>query len=237
MNRLRLVTWNVHGCVGTDGVHDPRRIADVLATIDADVIGLQEVDWRHPPTRGLDPLAFIAAQLGMHAVAGSNLRDHRGEYGNGLLTRLDVERVEHIRLAHAGREPRGAIDARLRRDGFHVRAVVTHLGLRRGERRVQVDRIRAALAGDDAPATVLLGDLNEWRPGPIVGASLVPDPFPVGTCHRTWPSRRPWFRLDRVLLRPRPAELHARTVRSAEARRASDHLPVVVDAAWGSARS
>src|SRR2546423_1878025 len=42
--RLRVATYNIHRCIGTDGRHDPGRIARVLNEIHADVIGLQEVD-------------------------------------------------------------------------------------------------------------------------------------------------------------------------------------------------
>ena len=44
---LRLVTWNIHGAVGTDRACEPGRIARVLQEIDADVVALQEV-----PSRG-----------------------------------------------------------------------------------------------------------------------------------------------------------------------------------------
>ena len=37
---LRIATYNVHACVGRDGRHDPRRIADVIAELDADVVAL-----------------------------------------------------------------------------------------------------------------------------------------------------------------------------------------------------
>lgn len=37
-------TYNVHRCIGTDGRHDPDRVAAVIRELDADVVGLQEVD-------------------------------------------------------------------------------------------------------------------------------------------------------------------------------------------------
>src|SRR5690606_38620944 len=41
---LRIVTYNVHSCVGLDGRLSPARIARVLARCDADVIAIQELD-------------------------------------------------------------------------------------------------------------------------------------------------------------------------------------------------
>ena len=40
--RLRVATYNVHGCVGTDRRHDPARIASVVGELDADIVALQE---------------------------------------------------------------------------------------------------------------------------------------------------------------------------------------------------
>ena len=40
--RLRVATYNVHACVGTDGRHDPDRVAAVIAELDADIVALQE---------------------------------------------------------------------------------------------------------------------------------------------------------------------------------------------------
>ena len=41
--RLRVVTYNVHKCIGLDRRERPGRIAAVLREVDADVIALQEV--------------------------------------------------------------------------------------------------------------------------------------------------------------------------------------------------
>src|SRR6201986_4837558 len=40
----RIMTYNIHRCVGTDGKLSPARIADVIATCEADIVALQEVD-------------------------------------------------------------------------------------------------------------------------------------------------------------------------------------------------
>jgi len=235
--RCRVVTWNVHSCVGADGRHDPVRVADVLAGLGADVIGLQEVDWRQPPVDGRSQLEAIAERLDMTAVAGANLRDHRGEFGNALLTRFEVANVRRVPLAEPGREPRGAIDARLRDGAATLRVLVTHLGLLRRERLRQVDRLRRAVgephgADEMLAPTVLLGDLNEWRPRRLAPTLLVPVPFPVVATGPTYPSRFPLFALDRVLVRPAPAALAAAVQRTPDARAASDHLPLVAELRW-----
>jgi len=231
--RLRVVTWNLHSCVGTDGRLDPSRSRDVLARLDADLIGLQEVDARLPNGEGRDPLDYLSDELGMHAVAGPNLRDHCGEYGNGLLSRHAPASYELLDLSVSGVEPRGAIDARFELEGRLVRCVVTHLGLDRRERAGQRARLREHLATGPAPdADLLVGDLNEWLPWRLERHRLAPRPFAVASAAWSFPSRAPFLALDRILARPRPVRFEVRAVRSRLARRASDHLPVVADVEW-----
>ena len=43
---MRFLTWNVHGCVGRDGVCDPDRVANVLEAAQPDITALQEIDNR-----------------------------------------------------------------------------------------------------------------------------------------------------------------------------------------------
>lgn len=212
---------------------DPVRVGDVLATLEADVIGLQEVDWRHPGVAGRDQLAYLAERLGMHPIAGPNLRDHRGEYGNGLLTKLPASGHGRVDLSVPGQEPRGAIDAHLGADGFSLRVLVTHLGLARAERAQQVAALRAHLdRGEESDAVLLVGDLNEWRPRPFAGRALTPRPFPTTSRSRSFPSRRPVLALDRILALPEPRRFEARAIRAPLARVASDHLPVIADIEW-----
>jgi endonuclease/exonuclease/phosphatase family metal-dependent hydrolase len=40
----RILTYNVHRCLGTDGRLSPARIADVIAAYEPDVVALQELD-------------------------------------------------------------------------------------------------------------------------------------------------------------------------------------------------
>jgi endonuclease/exonuclease/phosphatase family metal-dependent hydrolase len=231
--RCRVVTWNIHACVGSDGRYDVARVAEVLAGLDADIIGLQEVDWRRPAEGGGDAFDMIAARLGMHGVEGPNLHDHRGRYGNGLLTRYPVSDVTHHSLLFKTREPRGVIDATLQHDsGTAIRTFVTHLGLKFRERRHQVAMIRAAATGSwDSPA-LLLGDMNEWVSTRLMRNAFTPSPFSHMVTGRSFPSRWPMFPLDYIFTWPEPLHCEGRVVRSAKARRASDHLPVLADIEW-----
>lgn len=230
---LRVVSWNVHSCVGSDGRLDPQRVADVLASLEADFIGLQEVDSRRSRDAQREQLPFLAEQLGMHAIAGPNLREHDGDFGNGLLARHAPVGHELIDLAVTGVEPRGAIDARFEIEAFTLRLVVTHLGLSRAERRTQLVKLNERIeTGPACDGTLVVGDFNEWRPRPFSAIGHGWDRLAAHARPRTFPSHRPLLRLDRVIAWPAPLRFEARVLRSPAARIASDHLPVVADVEW-----
>jgi endonuclease/exonuclease/phosphatase family metal-dependent hydrolase len=229
---IRLATWNIHGCVGTDRRYDPPRVAGIITELAADVVALQEVDDRRPECGGKAVLDFLAAETGMTPVGGPNLRDEEGEYGNALLTSLPIERVRRIDLSAPGREPRGAIEADLATPGGPLRVVATHLGLARAERRRQ----RAWLAREIADAhsegepIVLMADLNEWLP--LISHARPDLPFDVAYGAPSFHSRLPLLRLDWILADPAPREGRAWAHRSRASRRASDHLPVIAELRW-----
>lgn len=232
--RLRIATWNVHRCVGTDGRCDPARIARVLRSFDCDVIALQEVDDREGPHEHSMQLGYLARAAGMTPIEGQTIARHDGHYGNAILTRLRVQAVRRHDLSVPRREPRGALDVELVIDDTRrLRIVAVHLGLTQRERLQQVGRLGASL--DAAPASpmsrdesfVLCGDFNEWRRDGAVLRGLqalvrCDDEVRSPTFHSRWPL----FALDRIWAR-RPAVLqNVRAHRAGEARTASDHLPL-----------
>jgi endonuclease/exonuclease/phosphatase family metal-dependent hydrolase len=212
---LRIASYNVHGCVGTDGKKDAARVADVIAELGCDTIGLQEVDYR---------LDYIAQRLDMCCIPGLTFIRHDGPFGNALLTTRKVLEVRRLALGYGRREPRNALDVDLEVCGTRVRVIVTHLGLFGAERRWQVRKLLEMIR-DTQERLVVLGDINEWFPfsrplrwfNRLLGHSVA---------ERSFPSRFPLFALDRAWVRPRPALLALKAHRSALAERASDHLPV-----------
>lgn len=228
--RIRLVSYNVHGCVGRDGLRDPLRIAAVLAETGADVVALQEVP---ALDRGGDRLLGSARDAtGLAALAGSELLHHRAHYGNALLTRFGLRALRSIDLRVHGREPRGAIDAELdcEVNGLvsPLRIIATHLGLSPAERRAQIRRLLPIASRHEGPVA-LMGDINEWfawgRPLRWLHALFGKPPAP-----RSFPAGMPVFSLDRVWISRPNRLLEVRVHCSTLARVASDHLPVIATA-------
>ena len=223
---MRLATWNIHACIGSDGRFDPGRTAAVLCEMQADVIALQEVE--HHAVEDSDLLDYFADATGMQAVSGPTLRRERRFYGNALLSRLPITDVNRVDLSMDRREPRGAIDATLQWRDRRLQVIATHLGLSPLERRRQVRKLLGLLEARRSACTVLMGDLNEWL---LWGRPLrwLRRHFPPTRVLRTWPGRWPLFALDRIWVEPGGVLKRLWTHPGALAKRASDHRPLVAD--------
>jgi endonuclease/exonuclease/phosphatase family metal-dependent hydrolase len=223
---VRVLSYNIHECIGTDDRQDVDRIAEVLRAADPDIIGLQEVRSRFEQAPEEDHLDRLSAALGMQAISGPTLFRTGADYGNALLCRHPVEVLKRLDLSFPGREPRGALDVVMNLQAGRMRVIVTHLGLWPAERRFQVKRLVQAL-GNGAPLpVVLMGDLNEGLP---LGrpARWLHRHFGRGPAPGTFPSALPLLALDRILVRPEQALLSLQVLKTPLTRVASDHLPLL----------
>ncbi|MBB5694559.1 endonuclease/exonuclease/phosphatase family protein [Muricoccus pecuniae] len=223
---ITVASYNVHKCVGTDKRFDPARVAEVIAELDADILALQEADRRFGRRVGLLDMAGIERRTGLRLVPLSVIPQGHGWHGNALLVR-GGHAVRVRRLSLPGGEPRGAVMVDLEMPAGPMRVVAAHFGLLRRHRSRQVDAILDSLSGEDHVPTVMLGDLNEWRPGRRSSLRALEGSF--GTARpgpATFPSRMPILSLDRILARPHSLICGLQAHDSPLARIASDHLPL-----------
>lgn len=229
MNLLRIGSYNIHRCIGRDGCCLPGRIADVINELGCDTVGLQEVSGRDTGEAEAMQMEFIAKSTGLAAIPGTHIDLHQGTYGSVLLTRRPVLTIARHDLSLSRREPRSALDVELDVGGIPTRLILTHLGLGLGERREQVRRIIGLVTGKPrSEPVILMGDINEWLPR---GRPLrwLHREFGEPPAPRSFPARWPLLALDRIWVRPREALLSVEVHRSAVARTASDHLPIVAN--------
>jgi endonuclease/exonuclease/phosphatase family metal-dependent hydrolase len=225
---LRVATYNVHGCVGTDGRRDPDRVAAVVSELDADVVAMQEFTYpAGVAIESREPVELVALDRYQCALGPTRTVATRC-FGNALLARHPIVDVHRIDLSVDRREPRGALATTIEVGGMPVHLLAAHLGLRVGERRFQVRQLLSYLDSVPHSLVVVLGDFNDWLPGRSAAQVLDRRLGPSARL-RSFPSRQPVLPLDRIWIHPVSAVRRVFVYTSTLARRASDHLPVVAD--------
>lgn len=222
---MRVASYNIRKAVGLDWRRDPDRIVDVLGEIDADVVVLQEADKRMGSRAGVLPLDRLETELGLTPSDVSVRPLSHGWHGNAIF--LKPHLLNHVsrRIDLPSTEPRGAVSVRLSDPQLEIIGV--HLGLTPGMRRKQMGALENTLHSQGNPV-LLAGDFNEWNAGRVtlVAPAVVVSPGP------SFHAARPTSMLDRFVLSPGLRAVSSHVHQSALSRRASDHLPVVVDLAF-----
>lgn len=237
----RILTYNVHRCVGTDRRLDVGRIAEVIAAQAPDIVALQELDVGRARTGGVDQAHEIAHRLGMAFHFHAALKVEEELYGDAILTAHPERLVQVGPLPGYARiprlEPRGALWIAVEIDGLEVNVINTHLGLVPREQQIQA----AFLAGPAwlrhpacSGSTILLGDFNATARSVVyrtlsarLAAARRQSPHRRSTA--TFPSGLPVLRIDHVFVSPELRVLDVSTPFSPLVRVASDHLPLVMD--------
>jgi endonuclease/exonuclease/phosphatase family metal-dependent hydrolase len=227
MNRsattIRVLTWNVHGCVGRDGVCDPDRVARVLDAAQPDISALQEIDSRTRAATG-DPFSYFGELFGWTTVSARTLSARDGHYGHVILSRWPIESLGEIDLSVRWREPRKAIVGAIEAPSGRIVVIAAHLGLLPFERRRQFARLKERVASIAERPLIVLGDFNDFPGRGLAERSLCP-PLAATPALPTYPSRLPLLPLDRIWFSD-PLEL-ATIATLSDAQRVSDHLPLI----------
>ena len=127
----RIVTYNVHRCVGNDRRLNVARIAEVLAKLEPDIVAMQELDVGRARTDRVDQAHEIARRLDMACHFNAALTVEEERYGDAILTRYPERLVQVGPLpGHPGipqLEPRGALWVEVEIEGAPVQ--ILHEGL------------------------------------------------------------------------------------------------------------
>jgi endonuclease/exonuclease/phosphatase family metal-dependent hydrolase len=232
--RLKLLTYNVHSCIGTDRRLAPERIAEVIAEVRPDIIGLQELDVGRKRTGGIDQAHAIAEILKMqhHFHAALDVEEER--YGDAILTALPAEMIKAGPLPSVG-EQRGALWIEVEVGEKRLQVFNTHLGLRRIDRMRQAETLLGPeWLGDDRcmdQSVILLGDFNSIPSSPpykrIAGTLADVRRSTAGMLKPSFPSRFPLLKIDHVFVSEDIKVVDADVISTPLARLASDHLPLL----------
>lgn len=228
--QLRLASYNLHKCRGTLGPFAPERNLDVIADLNADIVALQEVDFRMGDRREALPSKLIEARTGLVPMQHRRTSEQSlGWHGQTILLRPELAEIARSKpLALPGVEPRGAVALHLP----DLTVIAVHLGLMRSSRRAQLARLAAKMGRIGGDSVVLTGDFNEWRGERGLEALTDLDVIAPG---KSWPALAPQFRYDRIAVSPGIEVPDCGVLDTPLARIASDHLPIWADLRIGHA--
>jgi endonuclease/exonuclease/phosphatase family metal-dependent hydrolase len=218
---LRVLSYNVHG------LRDDRAaLTGLVRDLAPDVVVVQEAPRRF---RWRTRCASLADDFGMVVAAGG-----LPSLGNLLLVSLRVKVHEQWSLRYPltpGRHLRGAAFARCSVRGARFTVSGSHLATDAQERPDQAARWKEALSAVEGPL-IAAGDINEG-PGGGAWRTVADGLTDAGGASSplTFPATLPRLRLDGLFVSPDIQVERYEVVETDQARRASDHLPVLADLA------
>lgn len=235
-DQVRVLCYNVHWCLGTDGKYDVARLANVISNTKPDLVALQEVDVGVKRSGRIHEVQQLAKLTGLAARFGPTQHYEGGLFGNAVLSRFPILDVAIHPLPYSESTadrttyPRGAIAVTVRApDGKPLRFVSTHFQHNVPEDRVaEANAVNSLFASDDdGLRTILAGDMNAR-----------PDEEPVTVLLKKWnnaideaatptaPATKPRSRIDYVFYRKATQFRLVESTVIPEAI-ASDHRPVL----------
>lgn len=220
---LRLASYNIRKCVGLDRRRSPYRNLEVINSISADIVALQEADRRLGKRPAALPRDMVTSYSDFRPLDLDETGVSLGWHGNAILVRDGLQVHDIQRLTLPGLEPRGAVIA----DIGPLRLVALHLGLIRRYRLMQMEAITTALKALAPKPTVITGDFNEWSAAR--GMEPFKEQFTVHSPGLSFHAARPVAALDRFVISQNVYLKTAGVTQSQLAKRASDHLPVWAD--------
>jgi endonuclease/exonuclease/phosphatase family metal-dependent hydrolase len=232
---LRIITYNIHRCIGGDRKVSPERIAEVISVHLPDIVALQEVGCGQARPTTYDQVAIIAERLNLGEVW-----IERERCGNAILSRYPMKMIKAGGLHKPRRwhnlARRGALWVEVEVLGTRIQILNTHLGLTPASRLNQAK----VLVGPEwlgnpgcRPPVILCGDFNT-QPGSTVFKLLEGRLINVeklkanGQDEKTWPSSHPLLSFDHIFM---SGDLSVEVVIVPDddfVRKASDHLPFFV---------
>ena len=221
---LKITTYNIHKGFS----HFNRRmmvheLRDHLRGLGADIVFLQEVQGahdRHAASFKDWPAApqyeFLADSVWQEFAYGRNAVYDHGHHGNAILSRYPILRSANQDVSSHAFERRGLLHCEIDWPGAlgsasasrPLHCMCVHLALNERGRGLQVgaliDRVRREVP-DDAPL-VVAGDFNDWRNRAskrVLEELGLTEAFRDhrGKSARSFPSRFPLLRLDRIYVR------------------------------------
>ncbi len=227
MTSLKVMSYNIQGHAAARRADHLPKLAEVIASVKPDVVGLQEVHCRTHVGPEVHQGEALASLTGLAHFFGRSCGMGGGDYGNAVLTRGTIKASYVYPLPGSG-EPRSVLQTDIAVDGIEFSFFVTHLAawgrLLRVARLRQVAELGDIIARGSLPH-VLVGDFNVSPAAEEIRTLLSHGHLRVcgDPKEATFPMTRQ--RLDYVFCDPRWEFVGSEVIR----RGPSDHWALVVE--------
>jgi endonuclease/exonuclease/phosphatase family metal-dependent hydrolase len=184
---VRVLTFNIlHGAT-THGDFDLDVIANVINTVNPDLVALQEVDFKTNRAKKYDLATELGWRTHMVSLFARAMYYDDGEYGEAVLSDYTLLNSRNVALPHqVGSEPRAALEILCALgSGDTIAFIGTHLDHLNDEtdRVAQAKKLNEVFGTNKYP-TIMAGDFN-----------AIPGSAPINLLEEIW---MPSFRRDRL---------------------------------------
>lgn len=243
MTEVSVLSYNIHKGFSTGGrkfVLDG--IRDALATVEADIVCLQEIIGEHERHKerleswpSVTQLEYLADTRWPHYAYAQNAVYDSGHHGNAILSKYPILSWTNVDLSTNPLERRGLLHAYIDIPSSEkvLHCMCVHMSLFGRSRGRQfetiVSHVEEVLSEEEA--VILAGDFNDWRgrgDSTLNTVGLREATLTLsGRRAPTFPARMPMLALDRIYVRS--VELReARVLRGWPWSKLSDHSAVLV---------
>lgn len=205
--RLRILSYNIHHAEGVDGKLDIPRIAQVILSVDPDLVALQEVDKNTIRTGKVNQDIELSRLTKMNSVFGSNITFQGGQYGNATLSKFPIIKNKNFLLPNVDSgEQRGLLQSQIQiSNKENILFFSTHLDHRRSdtERLASAKAINQIISLDNKSPAILAGDFNDVPDSPTLKELGKVWLRTNKKILRTIPTSKPSRQIDYIFVQPK----------------------------------
>lgn len=204
---LKILTYNIYHGETMNHDFNLDRIAKVIKESGADLVALQEVDFKTNRAQGYDLVTELAWRCQMQGIFGKAMDYDGGEYGEGILSKYSFLNSQNHALPYSqNHEPRAALEVSMvLKSGDTISFIGTHLDhLKEDTDRIkQAHEINRIFSKTDYPI-IMAGDLNDIpgsRSIEILESFWTPS-YPSSSPSATYPSIQADKKIDYIMYAP-----------------------------------
>lgn len=202
----------------------------MIQNLNPDIIALQEVDNGYRVS-GNKQIQVLTELTGMHAYPGPTLHNHKGTFGNMILSKNIPYKIVHHNIhfyKNKKVEPRAVIETHYNHNDTDIAFFATHFGLSLKEKKYQMKELTRIVRQNTSlhQKVITAGDFNMLWPCSI---TLHKAKETLGMLHNvpSYPACCAILPLDKIFVTDSQSKLQR--YKTDKSKQASDHLPIYID--------